>query len=74
MLYTERPSRAEHGTLQHICLRVPDTRAAITELAARGYTGAEKLEARVGRNGRRQVNLYDPDGTRVELMEPKPAR
>ena len=25
----------------------------------------------VGKNGKRQVNLYDPDGTRVELMEPK---
>jgi len=24
----------------------------------------------VGKNGKRQVNLYDPDGTRVELMEP----
>jgi lactoylglutathione lyase len=23
----------------------------------------------VGKNGKRQVNLYDPDGTRVELME-----
>jgi hypothetical protein len=24
----------------------------------------------VGVNGRWQLNLYDPDGTRVELMEP----
>ena len=23
----------------------------------------------VGVNGKRQVNLYDPDGTRVEMME-----
>ena len=28
---------------------------------------------RVGRNGRRQINLYDPDGTRVEIMEPRTA-
>jgi lactoylglutathione lyase len=27
----------------------------------------------VGKNGKRQVNLYDPDGTRVELMEAHPA-
>ena len=24
----------------------------------------------IGVNGRYQLNLYDPDGTRVELMEP----
>ena len=29
-----------------------------------------KLEPRVGTNRKRQLNLYDPDGTRVELMEP----
>ena len=23
-----------------------------------------------GVNGKRQVNMYDPDGTRVEIMEP----
>jgi lactoylglutathione lyase len=28
------------------------------------------LEVRVGRNRKRQCNLYDPDGTRTELMEP----
>ena len=28
-----------------------------------------KLEIRVGRNRRRQCNLFDPDGMRVELME-----
>jgi lactoylglutathione lyase len=27
----------------------------------------------VGKNGKRQVNLYDPDGTRVELMEAQTA-
>ena len=25
---------------------------------------------RIGTNGKRQINLYDPDGTRVEVMEP----
>jgi hypothetical protein len=24
----------------------------------------------IGVNGKRQANLFDPDGTRVELMEP----
>jgi hypothetical protein len=36
---------------------------------AAGYT--QPIESKVGRNGKRQANLFDPDGTRVELMEPK---
>jgi dienelactone hydrolase len=28
------------------------------------------IDVRVGKNRKRQLNLYDPDGTRVELMEP----
>ena len=27
------------------------------------------LEVRTGVNRKRQLNLYDPDGTRIELME-----
>ena len=30
----------------------------------------QAVASHVGVNGKRQVNLYDPDGTRVELMEP----
>jgi lactoylglutathione lyase len=29
------------------------------------------LEVQTGVNRKRQLNVYDPDGTRVELMEPK---
>ena len=36
--------------------------------AARGYN-AEWIEQRTGINRKRQVNLFDPDGTRIELME-----
>ena len=28
------------------------------------------MEIRTGVNRKRQINLYDPDGTRIELMEP----
>jgi lactoylglutathione lyase len=28
------------------------------------------IEVKVGKNGKRQANLFDPDGTRIELMEP----
>jgi len=40
-------------------------------VTSRGYKAGEPS---IGRNGKRQLNLYDPDLTRVELMEPKPVR
>ncbi len=36
--------------------------------ARKNYT--RKIEMQIGKNNKRQANLYDPDGTRVELMEP----
>jgi lactoylglutathione lyase len=59
------------ASLYHICLEVPDIQAAWKTLRARAVADEEKHRPRVGRNGRWQLNLWDPDGTRVELMEPK---
>jgi lactoylglutathione lyase len=52
---------------------VPDVEVSCRVLQARaGSAGYSRpLEVRVGVNRRRQLNLYDPDGTRVELMEPR---
>lgn len=70
MLYAKLP--ATYGTQNHTSLEVPDMQKAVTELESRpAYKSYGKpLEMHVGVNGKRQVNLYDPDGTRVELMEP----
>jgi lactoylglutathione lyase len=58
--------------MHHLCLEVPDiekARATLESRAAKvGYT--RPLEVRTGVNRKRQLNVYDPDGTRVELMEP----
>jgi catechol 2,3-dioxygenase-like lactoylglutathione lyase family enzyme len=72
MLYGERPAPDARGTQHHICLEVPDLAKAQALLEARPYRTAypRPLEPRVGTNRKRQLNLYDPDGTRVELMEP----
>lgn len=71
MLYRALPPPAARGSQNHICLVVPDMQKAIDELKKRapaaGYT--KPIEERIGRNRKRQANLYDPDGTRVELME-----
>jgi catechol 2,3-dioxygenase-like lactoylglutathione lyase family enzyme len=73
MLYGDRPAPDARGTQHHICLEVPDLGRAQALLEARPYRASypRPLEPRVGTNRKRQLNLYDPDGTRVELMEPR---
>jgi catechol 2,3-dioxygenase-like lactoylglutathione lyase family enzyme len=75
MLYSEPQSDAERGVKNHICLLTPDIEKAVATLKQRaattGYTKA--IEIKTGKNGKRQANLFDPDGTRVELMEPNTA-
>jgi catechol 2,3-dioxygenase-like lactoylglutathione lyase family enzyme len=70
MLYSKLP--ATFGVQNHIALDLPDLPTAIAALQARPAfkTYARPLDPHLGRNGKRQVNLFDPDGTRVELMEP----
>lgn len=72
MLYKGLPTK--YGTKNHVSLLVPSVEKAVATLEARPYyqtylTYGKPLEIQVGKNGKRQVNLYDPDGTRVELME-----
>jgi len=55
------------GVMNHIALGVPDVRAAANRLEKAGFKLTE--EPKIGRDGKWQLNLYDPDETRVELME-----
>jgi catechol 2,3-dioxygenase-like lactoylglutathione lyase family enzyme len=59
--------KKELGVMNHIALGVPDVRAAAKELEKNGVKLTE--EPQIGRDGKWQLNLYDPDDTRVELME-----
>ena len=70
MLYRDKPS--SFGTRNHTSLAVPDIAKAVAELESRpAFTAyGKELKIATGVNQKRQVNLYDPDGTRVELMEP----
>ena len=72
MLRAAAPDRRQRGVLHHICLLVPDIQDAWEAVAARTSAEARPRLAppNVGRNGRWQLNLYDRDGTRTELMEP----
>ncbi|HWL16906.1 MAG TPA: VOC family protein [Opitutus sp.] len=72
MLYGEMPSVDRMRTLHHICLEVDDVAAAGAVLARRDLPAGCKppTDMKIGVNGRRQINYFDPDGTRVEIMEP----
>lgn len=72
MLYDKLPEPDSRGGKHHASLMVPDADGALAELKERaarfGYT--REIAIQTGVNRRRQINLYDPDGTRIELMEP----
>jgi catechol 2,3-dioxygenase-like lactoylglutathione lyase family enzyme len=72
MLYSKPPDARDRGVKNHICLATPDIEKAVATLKARpaAKSYALPIEIKVGVNGKRQANVFDPDGTRVELMEP----
>jgi len=72
MLYDQMPEPTARGTAHHMCLEVPDIEKAKAWLEARPAVRQydHPLEIRTGTNRKRQMNLFDPDGTRLELMEP----
>jgi len=72
MLYEKLPAADERGTKNHVSLAVPDAQRAVEELKQRAAHGlyGRNIAVQIGVNGKRQVNLFDPDGTRIELMEP----
>ena len=74
MLYKELPPPDRRGSPHHVCLVVPDIKKAVATLEERkartGY--ARELKINLGVDNKRQVGLFDPDGTRVEMMETEP--
>ena len=69
------PADASHktlGVMNHIALGVPDIKAAREQLIKNGWKPGE--EPKIGRGGKWQLNLYDPDDTRIEFMEFTPVQ
>jgi catechol 2,3-dioxygenase-like lactoylglutathione lyase family enzyme len=69
MLNVHDPSPHTLGVMHHLALGVPDIQAGYRLVAMRGM---DKEKPKIGRDGKWQLNLYDPNGTRAELMEPRP--
>lgn len=62
------------GVLNHFSLGVSDMKETAKQLEARGWTSDSRSHIQMGRDGKVQLNVYDPDGTRVEFMEFTPTQ
>ena len=70
MCNVRNPTPRTRGVMNHVAFGVPEVKAAASTLQAREAPMPEK--PKIGRDGKWQLNLYDPNLTRAELMEPKP--
>jgi catechol 2,3-dioxygenase-like lactoylglutathione lyase family enzyme len=62
------------GVMNHISLGVADMKKTQALLESHGWKAHGDEVAKIGKDGKWQLNLYDPDLIRVELMEFKPAQ
>jgi len=74
------PGNADHqelGVQNHFCLGVRNMQKAIDQLHKNGLAPDSKFaddKSEIGRDGKWQYDIFDPDLTRIELMEPTPAK
>jgi catechol 2,3-dioxygenase-like lactoylglutathione lyase family enzyme len=63
-------SQQSLGVLDHLSIGVTSVPDSFKKLTAENrITGRADKEPKIGRDGKYQLNLYDPDGIRLELME-----
>ncbi len=72
MLGVTNPSVKTRGVMNHLALGVKSIQPVYHKILSRGYKPPE--QPKIGRDGKWQLNLYDPDLTRVEMMEFKPVQ
>ena len=70
MLNVKNPTARTLGVMNHMALGVPSVQDGYKTVMSRGMNPAQP--PKIGRDGKWQLNLYDPNLTRAELMEPKP--
>jgi catechol 2,3-dioxygenase-like lactoylglutathione lyase family enzyme len=74
------PASADHqelGVQNHFCLGVPNMENALDQLHKNGLAPDSKFaddKSEIGRDGKWQFDIFDPDLTRIELMEPTPVK
>jgi catechol 2,3-dioxygenase-like lactoylglutathione lyase family enzyme len=70
----EHPDLRTTGVMNHISLGVVDMKKAQAILESHGWKEHGNEKAQLGKDGKWQLNIYDPDLIRVELMEFKPVQ
>jgi catechol 2,3-dioxygenase-like lactoylglutathione lyase family enzyme len=74
------PANADHqelGVQNHFCLGVSNMEKSLDQLHKNGLAPDSKFaddKSEIGRDGKWQFDIFDPDLTRIELMEPAPAK
>jgi catechol 2,3-dioxygenase-like lactoylglutathione lyase family enzyme len=58
-----------NGVMDHISLGVRDMKQAQAMLESHGWKESQPEHSQMGKDGKWQLNLFDPDLTRIELME-----
>ncbi len=62
------------GVMDHVSLGTAEMSTVVAQLKANGCVGDNCAKTQIGRDGKVQLNLFDPDLSRVEFMEFKPVR
>jgi catechol 2,3-dioxygenase-like lactoylglutathione lyase family enzyme len=72
MLNVTNPTPKTRGVMNHLALGVPDIHVPAKIVADRGYSAPQP--PKIGVDGKWQLNMYDPNLTRTELMEFRPVQ
>jgi len=70
----EHPDLQLTGVMNHISVGVADMKKAQAILESHGWKPHGDEAAQMGKDGKWQLNVFDPDLSRVELMEFKPVQ
>ena len=62
------------GVMNHISLGVADMKKAQAIMESHGWKPHDDEQAEIGKDGKWQLDVFDPDLTRIELMEFKPVQ
>jgi catechol 2,3-dioxygenase-like lactoylglutathione lyase family enzyme len=65
----EHMNLQDTGEMNHISLGVADMKKAETIMQSHGWKPNRDEQAEIGKDGKWQLDVYDPDRSRVELME-----
>ena len=71
---TPAPTLKDAGVQDHFSLGVAHMNDVVAALARNKCEGANCTKTQIGRDGKVQLNLFDPDLTRVEFMEFAPVK